>query len=94
MAVSAIVRGDGSIEDYRRVRDALDFDITPPPGLILHTMADLGDHTLQAIDVWDSARAAQEFYEDRLRPIIAEVAPGRLHFPPPEIRELAGLLQP
>jgi hypothetical protein len=94
MAVFAIVRGDGSIDDYRRVRAALDFDITPPPGLILHTMADLGDHTLQAIDVWESSQAAQDFYEDRLRPTIAEVAPASLDFAPPEIHELAGMLQP
>ena len=94
MAVFAIVRGDGSIEDYRRVRDALDLDITPPPGLILHTMAELGDHTLQAIDVWESPQAAQEFYEDRLRPIVARVAPASLDFAPPEIRELAGMVRP
>jgi hypothetical protein len=94
MAVFAIVRGDGSIDDYRRVRDALELDITPPPGLILHTMTDLGDHTLQAMDVWESLQAAQEFYEDRLRPIVAQVAPASSHFAPPEIRELAGMLQP
>jgi hypothetical protein len=94
MAVCVIVRGDGTIDDYRRVRDALELDIAPPRGLILHTMADLGDHRLQAIDVWESSQAAQEFYEDRLRPTVAEVAPGSSHFPPPEIRELAGMLQP
>ena len=93
MAVFAIVRGGGSIDDYRRVREALDFDVTPPAGLILHTMADV-EGTLQAIDVWESCQEAQEFYEDRLRPAVAELAPANSPFPPIEIHELTAILQP
>jgi len=93
MAVFAIVRAGGSIEDYLRVREALDFDVTPPDGLILHTIADLEDG-LRAFDVWESPQAAQDFYEDRLRPAVARLAPANSDFPSPEIHEVAGLVRP
>ena len=89
----AIIEGEGSIEDYRRVSAALDFDVTPPPGLILHAITELDDG-LQAVDVWESSQAAQDFYEDRLRPTMAEVAPELPQFPPPEMHEVADLVHP
>lgn len=94
MTVLAIVESKGSMDDYRRVSEALDFKVTPPSGLVFHAIADLGDGALKAIDVWNSPQAAQDFYEDRLRPAVAALAPENADFPMPELRELADVVHP
>jgi hypothetical protein len=34
VAVLAILQGEASIEDYRRISAALNLEVTPPPGLM------------------------------------------------------------
>jgi len=94
MAVVATVEHDASVDEYRRVKAALDMEITPPAGLILHALVDLGNDRFRSIDVWDSPEAALAFYEDRLRPIIARAVPELADFQLPEMREVLDLIQP
>ena len=94
MAVIATFEHDASVDEYRRVKGALDLEITPPAGLILHALVDLGNGKLRSVDLWKSSQAALAFYEDRLRPIIAQAVPGLSEFPLPEMREVLDLVEP
>ena len=93
MAVIATFDHDASADDYRKVKGALDLEITPPAGLILHALVDLGNGKLRSVDVWDSSEAALAFYEDRLRPVIARAVPELSEFALPDMREVLDLVQ-
>ncbi len=94
MAIIATIDHEASLDNYSSVKAALDLEITPPAGLIMHALVGLGEGKLRSIDVWDSAQSALAFYEDRLRPVIVQAVPGLAEFPLPDMHEVLDLVQP
>jgi hypothetical protein len=82
-------------ELYDRVRQKLDLENNPAPGLIFHA-AGVGHESWVAYDVWESRAAWDRFLEERLQPAVKEVfGAAGLEPPPPhrqEIFELHALL--
>jgi hypothetical protein len=95
MAVMAILEDDASPEDYREVSGRLDVETNPPAGLILHAVSALDGNRLRIVDIWESAEAARDFYQGRLRQALADVlGPDAPEGFPSEMREISVLIQP
>jgi hypothetical protein len=71
MTVVHISRG-GSMtqETYEQVSAQMGTEQDPPPGLIVHTAAEV-DGVWQVVDIWESADAKERFEQDRLMPAIS-----------------------
>jgi hypothetical protein len=57
---------------YERVREILDLDDRPVPGLVLHAAGELDDGEVRIVQVFESAEAIQGFAEGRLMPAFGE----------------------
>jgi hypothetical protein len=75
MAVVVIQDFESTREEYDQVVEKLDAENNPPDGVIVHTGMDIGGGKMRVVDVWESEDAYQKFVQERLIPIIAEVAP-------------------
>jgi hypothetical protein len=95
MAVMATIEVETSLEDYRKVNAVLNPESNPPAGLILHAGAQTDAGKVRIVDIWESADAAQAFYQGRLASAVAEVMGASSGPPPspPEIREIEDLFQ-
>ena len=62
-------------EQYEAVCERIDFDAAGGRGLIAHVAA-VDDDGLHVTDVWDSPEQFQQFAEDTIMPIAAELGVG------------------
>ena len=69
-------------EAYEEVQRRIEAD-GAPDGLIVHTAVDNGGRP-KIIDVWESEEHANRFGQERLGPVIAEVAPDAAGPPDPD----------
>ena len=73
MAVVVIQEFEAPLEEYEQVSEKIGDG--PPPGLIVHTVTDMGGDRWKLVDVWESAEDFQNFVQNTLIPAIAEVNP-------------------
>jgi hypothetical protein len=90
MAVAVIQTFEATREQYDAVNEKLDPENNPADGGIVHTAGVLSDGRFRVIDIWESEAHFQRFREERLAPVIAEVA-GETPVPEIEIYELFDL---
>lgn len=57
---------------YDRVREILDLDRRPAPGMVLHAAGELDNGEVRIVQVFESADAIREFAEGRLMPAFSE----------------------
>ena len=89
MAVAVIQEFEATLEEYEGVNERI--GDTPPAGLILHSVSDLGGGKWKLVDVWESAEDFQNFVQNQLIPAIAEVNPDAPQAPEPEVLEVRDL---
>jgi quinol monooxygenase YgiN len=93
MAVVVIQDFESTREEYDQVVEKLDAESNPPEGVIVHTGMDLGGGKMRVVDVWESREAYEKFVQERLGPIIAEVAPDAQQ-PEIEFHEVIEMVKP
>ena len=70
MTVVHISRGGNMTQEtYEQVSAQMGTEQDPPPGLIVHTAAEV-DGAWQVVDIWESAGAKERFEQERLMPAI------------------------
>jgi hypothetical protein len=89
MAIAVIQEFEATSEEYEQVNQKI--GDTQPPGLIVHTVSDLGGGRWKVVDVWESADDYQNFVQNQLIPAIAEVNPDAPQAREPEILEVRDL---
>ena len=79
MTVVHISRGGNMTQEtYEQVSAQMGTEQDPPPGLIVHTAAEV-DGVWQVVDIWESKEKWESFLNGRLGPAVVEVMG-----PPPE----------
>ena len=73
-------------EVYNQVAERIDAG-GPVDGLVVHTAVDNGGRP-QFIDVWESNEHAERFGQERIGPVVAEVAPDMAGPPDPDQVEI------
>jgi quinol monooxygenase YgiN len=76
-----------STTNYDAVSERLQAQPGPPAGLLVHTAGFTGNG-FRIFEVWESREAFQRFLEDRLMPIVQEIAPDDDRQPDTTIYEL------
>ena len=91
MAIAVIQEFEATTENYEKVNEKL--GDTPPPGLIVHTISELGGDRWKVVDVWESKEQYDDFVQNKLAPAVVEVDPDAPQAPDPEIFEVRDLLK-
>lgn len=86
MAVRMTMELPITIEQYEEVDGKVGHD-PPPDGLLVHSAVDNGG-TVKVVDIWESAEKFNDFAQNTLGPIAAEVLGGDGPPPDPQIEEV------
>jgi hypothetical protein len=84
---------DRSTTNYDALNARLGVDENPPNGLIIHTAGFFGQG-FRIFDVWESAADFERFMQDRLLPLINEIAGADAPQPDTKIYELHSVVKP
>jgi hypothetical protein len=91
MAIAVIQEFEATTEHYEQVNEKI--GETPPAGLIVHTVTELGGDRWKVVDVWESKEQYDNFVQNTLAPAVVEVNPEAPQAPDPEILEVRDLLK-
>ena len=73
MAILAIVQGPGLTQElYESLRAPVAWERDQPAGGILHAAAFDENGDCRVVDVWESAEQMQQFFEQRLMPVLQQ----------------------
>jgi hypothetical protein len=90
MAIAVIQTFPATMEQYEAVNEKLGDD--PPQGGLVHSAGVLSDGRMRVFDVWETQADYANFFENRLRPAIDEVAGDEAPTPEIEVYELHDLV--
>jgi hypothetical protein len=82
---------DRSTTNYDAISERLQAQDQPPAGLLVHTAGFTGNG-FRIFEVWESREDYERFVEERLMPLIQEVAPADDRQPQQTIYELHGFM--
>jgi hypothetical protein len=82
---------DRSTTNYDAISERLQAQGEPPAGLLVHTAGFTGNG-FRIFEVWESREDYERFVEERLMPLIQEVAPADDRQPQQTIYELHGFM--
>ncbi len=73
---------DRTTTNYDLFGEKLDVVANPPAGLIVHSAGFSSDGVFRIYEVWESREAQEQFYEERLAPLIDEMMAAGTGAPP------------
>ena len=91
-----IVGDDRSTTNYDAVSQRLNVEADPPAGAIIHTAGfDEEAGVFRIFEVWETREACEQFFQQRVMPLVEELTAGGADAPPPDrqsLYELHGLM--